>query len=306
LPIPAFEARVRAHLEPLGFSRRHGPYVLPLDDLRFGWLGLNRAATGGVLRIHPNVGVGHRAIADLVDAGRPRPPRTPRYPMPVIFAPLYTLLDDRSATWAIASEDDVVPVVRDLAEVIGSVAIPFIRRFVTLGDFIDGMRARPSSDDYHLPAALMLAGRKDDAETELRIGLDKRVGHDGEWAESFRRYANFLVPGIRATPGAPHTLPEVPFVRTTREALAADLRAYGEAVLAGAAAHLTDDQMHQIGVRAHAIAVAPDPGRTTGMLLAKALSLAAVEVVEGQPRDLHRQRRNLKGFQETGLLRDAR
>jgi hypothetical protein len=296
LPIPAFEARIRAHLEPLGFSRRRGLYVLPLDELRFGWLGLNRAATGGVLRIHPNIGVGHQAVADLVEAGRPRPPRTPRYPMPVIFAPLYTLLDDRHATWAIVTEEDVEPVVRDLAEAIGKVAIPFIRRFVTLDDFIDGMRARRTSDDdYHLPAALMLAGRKGEAETELRNGLDKRVGHEGEWAASYGRFADFLVPGIRATPGASPTVPEPPSIRTTREALEADLRAYGESELAAEAAQLTDDQTRQIGIRAFAIASAPEPGRAASMLLAKALSLAAVEIVEGQPRDLRRQRRNLKG-----------
>jgi hypothetical protein len=94
--------------------------------------------------------------------------------------------------------------VRNLTEVVGKVAIPFIHRFATLEDVIDGMRARLVSGDadYNLPAALMLAGRKDEAEVELRSGLDKRVGHEGEWAESYRRFADFLVPGIRATPSA--------------------------------------------------------------------------------------------------------
>lgn len=185
---------MRAHLEPLGFTRRRGLYVLPIDELRFGWLGLNRATSGVVLRIHPNIGVGHQAISDLVEAGRPRPPKSPRYPMPVIFAPLYTLFDGGYVTWDITTEDDVEPTVRNLTEVVGRVAIPFMHRFVTLEDFIDGMLAGLISGDadYNLPAALMLAGRKAEAETELRSGLDKRVGHEGEWAESYRRFADFL------------------------------------------------------------------------------------------------------------------
>jgi hypothetical protein len=123
--------------------------------------------------------------------------------MPVIFAPLYTLLDGGHVTWDIVTEDEVEPTVRNLTEVVSKVAIPFMHRFVTLDDFIDGMRARLVSGDadYNLPAALMLAGRKGDAEIELRDGLDKRTGQEGEWAESYRRFADFLVPGISATPG---------------------------------------------------------------------------------------------------------
>ena len=168
-------------------------------------------------------------------------------------------------------------------------------RFITLDDFIDGMRAgRANGDDYDLPAALVLAGRKSEAETELRNGLDKRVGHDGEWASSYRQFADFLVPGIQATPGASPVRPEPSSIRTTRAAIGADLRAYGEAALAAGSAGFTDAQMQQIGVRAFEIAIDGGQGRASGMLLARALALAAVEVVEGVPRDLHRQRRNLK------------
>ena len=296
LPIPEFEARIRVQLTPLGFVRRRGLYVLPIDDNRFGWLGLNRGTHGVVLRVNPNIGVGHEAIAGLVEAGRPHPPKTPRYPMPVIFAPLDTLLDGAPVTWTFLPGEDVEPGVRDLAAVVGSVAIPFMHRFKSLDDFIEGMRARlvTASVDYDLPAALTLAGRTDEAEIELRRGLDKRVGIEGEWAESYRRFAEFLVPGVRATPGASPIAPEPSWISSSREALGNDLRAYGETDLAARSADLTDAEMRQIGIRAFAIATTPDPARAAGMLLAKALALAAVEVIEGPSRDLHRQRRDLK------------
>lgn len=268
--------------------------MLPIDELRFGWLGLNRGSSGGVLRIHPNIGVGHRAVSDLVEAGRPRPPKSPRYPMAVVMAPLYTLLGGGYVTWNMITEDDVEPTVRDLTEVIGRIAIPFIHRFVTLEDFIDGMRAGLAGGgaEYDLPAALMLAGRTDEAEAELRSGLDERVGR--EWAESYRRFADFLVPGITATPGILPTVPEPASIRTSREAIAAGLRSYGETELAATVARLPDVQMEQIGARAFVIATGIGRGGPTGMLLAKALSLAAIEIIEGQPRALHRQRRDLK------------
>ena len=134
--------------------------------------------------------------------------------MPLIFAPLYTLLDGGYVTWDMITEDDVEPMVRNLTEVVGKIAIPFMARFVTLDDFIGGMRAGlvNGAADYNLPAALVLAGRKGDAEIELRGGLVKRVGHEGEWAESYRRFADFLVPGISATPGIS------PMFRTTSNA----------------------------------------------------------------------------------------
>ena len=47
--------------------------------------------------------------------------------------------------------------------------------------------------------------------------------------------------------------------------------------------------MDQIGLAAVKYAV-------TGMLLAKATSLAALEVIEGRPRDLKRKNRRLKGI----------
>ncbi len=56
-----------------------------------------------------------------------------------------------------------------------------------------------SDSDYTLPAALKLAGRLDEAVSELRKGLGKRSGRDGEWAESYRRFAEHLVPGLGDT-----------------------------------------------------------------------------------------------------------
>jgi hypothetical protein len=216
--------------------------------------------------------------------------------MPVILAPLYTLLDGAPLAWTFLPGEDVEPKVRDLAAVIGSVAVPFMHRFTTLDEFIEGMRARlvTESVDYDLPATLTLAGRKDEAEIELRRGLDKRVGIEGEWAESYRRFAEFLVPGIRATPGASRIAPEPSWIRTTREALGNDLLAFGETELAARSADLTDAEMRQIGIRASEIATTRDRERTVGILLAKALAMAAVEVIEGQPRDLRRRRRDLR------------
>ena len=201
LPIPEFEASFRRHLEPLGFVRRRCPYTLTLDDGRFGWLGINRGTQFGVLQVHPNVGVGHQAIRDLVEAGRPSPPKSGRLPMPVVFVPLHTLMGGGYVSWDFHPGEDIEPKVRDLVVGIEEFGIPFMHRYVTLDDFIGGLQAHEAGSDseYTLPAALKLAGRLDKATTELRKGLEKRSGRDGKWAESYRQFAEYLVPGLVGT-----------------------------------------------------------------------------------------------------------
>jgi hypothetical protein len=73
-------------------------------------------------------------------------------------------------------------------------------------------------------------------------------------------------------------------VNAPRENLVAALQSYGEDDAAGKIADLPDADHQRIAEIAFVHAC-------TGMLLAKALSLAAVEVIEGRPRPLRRNRR---------------
>lgn len=81
------------------------------------------------------------------------------------------------------------------------------------------------------------------------------------------------------------------FISVSRELFQTDLRTYGEEELALRVPALTDAEMQQIGEAAGRNA-------TTGgvPLIAKALALAAVEVLEGKSRPLKRNRRRLKGI----------
>jgi len=75
----------------------------------------------------------------------------------------------------------------------------------------------------------------------------------------------------------------------TRESLQRVLRSYGEDEVAAVIANLPDEQWRKIGSLAFDYVCRPSSG-----LLAKALALAAVEVVEGTPRDLRRKRRDFR------------
>jgi hypothetical protein len=84
----------------------------------------------------------------------------------------------------------------------------------------------------------------------------------------------------------------VPYVSIDRATIASDLRSYGEDELAERIRQITDAQCVQIGWAA---------GRywnhfegSAGMQLRKAVALAAVEVLEGQPRQLRRSRARSK------------
>jgi hypothetical protein len=81
-------------------------------------------------------------------------------------------------------------------------------------------------------------------------------------------------------------------INTSPEQLAVDLRTYGEEALAQRVPRLTEAELSRIGELAFVRATDP----RSGGLLAKALALAAVEVMEGEPRPLTWSRRKLKGI----------
>jgi hypothetical protein len=73
-------------------------------------------------------------------------------------------------------------------------------------------------------------------------------------------------------------------IHTTRQSLIDDLLAYGESAVADRISSISAEQMDRIADRA-------DDYVTENPLIAKALALAAVEVLEGEPRPLARARR---------------
>lgn len=74
-----------------------------------------------------------------------------------------------------------------------------------------------------------------------------------------------------------------------------DLRSYGEDELAARASRLTEDELTRLGTRAGELILF---GRES--LLAKAVALAAVEVMEGATRELRFKRRKVTGIYPDG------
>ena len=80
-------------------------------------------------------------------------------------------------------------------------------------------------------------------------------------------------------------------VTCSREHLERQLLAYGEDSVAKQFIGLAEDRVQQIHERAMYYACQPDTPAGVPMLLDKALAMAAVEVIEGASRALHRKRR---------------
>ena len=76
-----------------------------------------------------------------------------------------------------------------------------------------------------------------------------------------------------------------------RRAIADDLWTYGEDKLARRAFNLSDQELERMGDIAGEYMLMSDTASGAGMLFAKAVALAAVEVLEGRPRPLARMRR---------------
>lgn len=79
-------------------------------------------------------------------------------------------------------------------------------------------------------------------------------------------------------------------INTSRQVVRLNLLSYGEDDLAAKTPDLTDDETVRIGKRAFELTFSTAEGK-----LYLALALAAVEIMEGEPRPLQRTRRKVKG-----------
>jgi hypothetical protein len=84
----------------------------------------------------------------------------------------------------------------------------------------------------------------------------------------------------------------------TRDQLALDLRTYGEDALAERVLTACDVELEAIWSRAGRYALSPELAAPSGasMLIARAVALAAVDVLESEPKPLRWKRRKLKGI----------
>lgn len=80
-------------------------------------------------------------------------------------------------------------------------------------------------------------------------------------------------------------------IQATKEKIEHDLRSYGEDSVAAMLMNISDEDFRRIGERAFDFACQPSTPSGRGMLISKALALAAVEVIEGAPRKLRLKRR---------------
>jgi hypothetical protein len=81
-------------------------------------------------------------------------------------------------------------------------------------------------------------------------------------------------------------------IQTNRNDIERQLRSYGEDAIASKAAGLTESDLVRIGERAFDYACMPTTKKSGGgMMIAKAIAHAAVEIIEGSPRELRRKKR---------------
>jgi hypothetical protein len=80
-------------------------------------------------------------------------------------------------------------------------------------------------------------------------------------------------------------------VSSSRAAIAKDLSAYGEEDAARRIESLSPEDYALVEEKAFDFACSTDPNSGRPMLIAKALSMAAVEIIEGKARDLKRKKR---------------
>lgn len=194
--IKEIDACIAKELAKIGFRKRKSVYILVIDDYCNGWLGLNRATYRAEenVEIHPNIGVFHVGIAELLTDLTKRdyisiPPAT-------ACTPLYTIMPvNEYYSWQFHLGDPIVATVADLVSNVTTFGLPWIRQSSSPEHLLRLLKEDLLEHRiYRYPALLFLLGRKEEAVAFVEQQLDllknsrPRYVHDyAMFAEKLRR-----------------------------------------------------------------------------------------------------------------------
>ena len=305
-------------LVAIGFARsldRDGRQVAvkTLDADTLGWIGLNMG-TKPSIHVNPIVGVRNQKVERIVASLLQEPFRET---LPATVAGNIGYLSGGGNSFksvSLASASEIRDGTKEVIEDIRLRGLPFMEANRNLGHLrgtLDGISFSgiPEQVAMRRPVVLQLLGRPSEGvqvvqEWEAKLGerRDPAAERYRRFARAFREDVSAKSPGVdlhhRSSPPVAGLDPRrsdsdraVSVIVVSRELLSTDLRTYGEDFLARRALSLDDNQMQLIGERAAVYA-------TTGKirLIAEALTRAAIEVLEGTPRDPRWRRRRLKGI----------
>jgi hypothetical protein len=313
-------------MEDLGFRKRSGRiFTIPVSDGMMGWVGLATSVGGrpkGQRGVSPTVGLRHheveRIVAELL--GEKFAPD-----QPTVSHPLGYLMPERSnIQWEFGRADDQSEA-RSMVGAIRAYGLPFIWDHADLDRLcalIDTGIGFEHQLQFSRPVANWLAGRQARAIELVDATLIDQGSRTDPAAVQFRDFAVVLrerigavgsrLPAIAAErPSGPQRLavssageslwlepagepgaePGMTVV-TSPSSLAEDLRAYGEDEVAERVRRFTPVELARVSRLASGYALRTVGKNERGMLLAMALAMAAVEVAEGSPRPLKRNRRS--------------
>ena len=191
------ERAINAALTEAGYTKAAGEAHIFLKSLTEdvkGWVSyLAQRAKTGEIEVTPTVGIRHERLHELID--RLEPARQP-YAQPTATIILGYLMPQNSAAvvWRFDAETPTSEQAENLAEHVQRYGEPWMRERVSQEAIIEVVRAdQRGSMPVHpgrLPAALLLAGRREDAREALDAELKKAEGRSDAAAENFRRFAD--------------------------------------------------------------------------------------------------------------------
>jgi hypothetical protein len=186
------ERAIATALREAGYQKPpgdRGVFVKQLTDDVRGRVGyfIQRLRTGE-LEVTPTVGVRHERIHDLIDGLEERKGSRTEPTATIILGYLLPQKDP-NLVWRFDRETSADDVAAGLVEHVVRFGEPWMRERVSQESIIEEVRADRRVNPERLPAALLLAGRPDEARAALEAELNEARGRTDAAAQNFRRFA---------------------------------------------------------------------------------------------------------------------
>jgi hypothetical protein len=178
-------------LASLSFHKKQNIFVRPLGGDGFGWVALDIAThlPHGRVGISPIVGVVYRPIEDLV---KRLSSSWPSYGATLSTAVGYLTPERRFLEWVFDPTMDVSDEMAKIMRAVEYYGLPFMEEHASLRSIINELQAKRFTINdtrrYRLPAAYLLAGRKEEALRFIEQELEGLRERTDDAAAQFREY----------------------------------------------------------------------------------------------------------------------
>ena len=194
--VKEFNICAEKNLIEIGFKKEsQGIHFYPVDNDRFGWVGLNKSTKYREIYLIPSIGIGLKSVQEFYYKIRGYKPKKDL--ISITGTTLEALTNKKYKSCWISSHEEIISEISKLTSFLVSDAIPFIKKNANLDNIIDLMVNKnygfAEQNAYFIPICYHLSGQDQLAIEKLNLRYESIKDHTYKAADNYRDfYTNFL------------------------------------------------------------------------------------------------------------------